>query len=142
MSASPQSLVTEPAGSPQAKLQANKQTVLKFYEVGLNQKDFDAARQLIGDRYVQHNPQIADGIDGLRGFLDYLRETFPQLRAEIKRVFAEDDYVIAHVHGVRVPGQAGTAIVDVFRLDDGKIVEHWDVMQPIQGEAMNPNGMF
>jgi predicted SnoaL-like aldol condensation-catalyzing enzyme len=125
-----------------AVLETNKQTVLDFYEVGLNQRDFEAARKLIGPTYTQHNPRIADGIEGFRGFLDELRESFPKLRAEVKRIVAQDDYVVAHVHGIRVPGQLGTAIVDFFRLEDGKIVEHWDVMQPIPEEAANQNGMF
>lgn len=121
----------------------NKQTVLDFYEVGLNQKDFDAAAKLIGDRYVQHNPRIADGIDGFEAFLASLRQDFPELKAEVKRIFADGDHVIAHVYGVRVPGRPGTAIVDIFRLDaNGKIVEHWDVMQPIPDTAANANGMF
>ncbi|MFF3670725.1 nuclear transport factor 2 family protein [Microtetraspora malaysiensis] len=124
-------------------LERNKQTVLAFYEAGLNQKDFETASKLIGDRYVQHNPKIADGIEGFEAFLRQLREDFPALRAEIKRIFADGDFVIAHVHGVRVPGQLGTAIVDIFRLDqNGKIVEHWDVMQPIPEVAENQNGMF
>ena len=121
----------------------NKQTVLDFYEVGLNQKDFHAAAKLIGDRYVQHNPRIADGIDGFAAFLATLRQDFPELKAEVKRIFAEADFVIAHVYGVRVPGQQGTAIVDIFRLDpNAKIVEHWDVMQPIPDASANANGMF
>jgi predicted SnoaL-like aldol condensation-catalyzing enzyme len=128
------------SGSP--KLEWNKRTVLAFYEAGLNQKDFEAASKLIGEHYVQHNPLIADGLDGFRAFVDYLKEAFPGLRAEVKSVFAEDDFVIAHVHGVRVPGQRGSAIVDIFRLEDGKIVEHWDVMQPIPEDAANQNGMF
>ncbi|MGY4773014.1 nuclear transport factor 2 family protein [Kribbella sp. CWNU-51] len=93
-------------------LERNQQTVLDFYEIGLNQKDFDKAADLIGSRYVQHNPRIADC-----------------------------EYVVAHMYGVHVPGQPGTAIVD--RLDaDGKIVEHWDVMQPVPDTAANQNGMF
>ncbi|MEV4000915.1 nuclear transport factor 2 family protein [Actinomadura sp. NPDC049753] len=125
------------------RLETNKQTVLDFYEVGLNQKDFAAAAKLVGDRYVQHNPRIADGIEGFEAFLCQLRADFPALRAEVKRIFADGDFVIAHVHGVRVPGTPGTAIVDIFRLDDqGKIIEHWDVMQPIPETAANPNGMF
>ncbi|TCN39288.1 putative SnoaL-like aldol condensation-catalyzing enzyme [Kribbella orskensis] len=123
-------------------LEDNKATVLDFYEVGLNQRDFEAASKLIGPRYVQHNPLIADGIEGFRDFLGYLATEFPQLRAEVKSVFADGDYVIGHVHGIRVPGQRGTAIVDIFRLEDGKIVEHWDVMQPIPEDAANQNGMF
>lgn len=121
----------------------NKQTVLDFYELGLNQKDFHAAAKLIGDRYVQHNPRIADGIEGFEAFLATLRQDFPELKAEVKRLFADGDHVIAHVYGVRVPGQPGTAIVDIFRLDDGgRIVEHWDVMQAVPDTSANPNGMF
>lgn len=121
----------------------NKQTVRDFYEAGLNRKDFHAAAKLIGGHYVQHNPRIADGIDGLEAFLATLRRDFPDLKAEVKQLFADGDHVIAHVHGVRVPGQPGTAIVDIFRLDEeGRIVEHLDVMQPIPDTAANSNGMF
>ena len=121
---------------------ANQQTVLDFYEAALNQKDFDRARPLLGSSYTQHNPRIADGIAGFAAFLRDIRAQFPDLRAEVKQLFEDGDYVIAHTHGVRVPGQPGTAIVDIFRLEDGKIVEHWDVMQPMPPEAANANGMF
>jgi predicted SnoaL-like aldol condensation-catalyzing enzyme len=124
-----------------AALEANKRTVLSFYDAAINRTDFAAASAYLGGRYVQHNPRIADGLGGLEAFLGLLRETFPGLRAEVKRVLAEGDYVIVHTHGVRVPGERGSAIVDIFRLDDGKIVEHWDVIQPIPEEAANPNGM-
>lgn len=121
----------------------NKRTVLDFYEVGLNQKDFHAAAKLLGDSYVQHNPRIADGIEGFEVFLATLRQDFPDLKAEVKRLFADGDHVIAHVSGVRVPGQPATAIVDIFRLDgNGRIVEHWDVMQPVPDTSANSNGMF
>ncbi|WP_055585438.1 nuclear transport factor 2 family protein [Streptacidiphilus griseoplanus] len=125
-----------------AQLEQHKQTVLAFYEAALNRKDFAAASELIGDRYVQHNPLIADGVEGFRDFLDSLRENFPDLRADVRRLFAEGDHVIAHVHGVRIPGQRGTAIVDIFRFEGGRIVEHWDVMQPVPDDARNTNGMF
>lgn len=125
-----------------SRLEANKGTVLAFYEVGLNQKDFTAASKLLGPRYVQHDPRIADGLEGFKAFLGRLKQEFPALRAEIKHVFADGDFVVAHVHGVRVPGQPGVAIVDIFRLEDGRIIEHWDVMQPVPEDAANQNGMF
>ncbi len=121
---------------------ANKAAVLAFYEKGLNQKDADAALKYVGDRYVQHNPNAADGPEGFRKFIAFLRDKFPQSRSEIKRVFTDGDYVILHVHAVRQPGDRGSAIIDIFRLEQGKIVEHWDAVQPIPEQSANPNGMF
>ena len=126
----------------ETKIEANKKTVLAFYEAGINNKDFDAASKFIGQRYVQHNPNIADGPEGLKAFLGGFKEKFPNLRGDIKQIFADGDFVIVHVHGVRVPGERGSAIVDIFKLEDGKIVEHWDVLQSIPATSANTNGMF
>lgn len=132
-----------PAAAPgAAQLEANRQTVLAFYEQGLNQKNADAALRYVGPRYIQHNPTAADGPEGFRAFVGFLREKFPQSRSDIQRSFAEGDFVVLHVHAVREPGTAGTAIVDIFRLENGKIVEHWDVVQPVPEKAANRNGMF
>jgi predicted SnoaL-like aldol condensation-catalyzing enzyme len=128
------------AGTPQEE--ANKQAVLDFYEKALNQKDFAAAAKHFGPRYIQHNPSAADGPDGFGKFVEFLREKYPRSHSEIKRAFADGDYVILHVHAVREPGQRGSAIVDIFRLENGKIVEHWDVIQPIPETAANNNTMF
>ena len=125
-----------------AQEEANKKVVVDFYEKAINQKDFEAASQHFGNRYVQHNPGAPDGPEGLKAFLGFLKEKFPQSRSEIKRVFADGDYVILHVHAVREPGTRGSAIVDIFKLEGGKIVEHWDVVQPIPEKAANSNGMF
>ena len=122
--------------------ETNKKNVVEFYEKALNQKDFEAASKYIGPRYIQHNPAAADGPEGLKAFLQFLRDKFPSSRSEINRVFADGDYVILHVHTTRVPGTRGLAIVDIFKLENGKIVEHWDVVQDIPEKAANPNGMF
>jgi len=128
------------AGSAQEE--ANRTAVLAFYEKGLNQKDVDAALAYVGDRYVQHNPNAADGPEGFRKFIGFLREKFPNSRSEIKRSFVDGDYVILHVHSVREPGTRGRAIVDIFKLENGKIVEHWDVVQEIPENPANGNTMF
>ncbi|QOG19890.1 MULTISPECIES: nuclear transport factor 2 family protein [Bradyrhizobium] len=128
------------AGSPQEE--ANRAAVLAFYEKGLNQKDVDAALAYVGDRYVQHNPNAADGPEGFRKFIGFLREKFPNSHSEIKRSFVDGDYVILHVHSVREPGTRGRAIVDIFKLENGKIVEHWDVVQEIPETPANGNTMF
>ncbi len=125
-----------------ADLEANKKTVVDFYEAGLNKKDFDAASKYLGPKYIQHNPGAQDGPEGFKAFLAFLREKFPNSHSEIKKVFAEGDYVILHVHAVREPGTRGRAIVDIFRLENGKIVEHWDVAQDIPEKMPHNNGMF
>jgi len=122
--------------------EANKKAVLDFYDKALNQKDFDAASKYFGPRYIQHNPGAPDGIDGFKAFIALRKEKSPNAKSEIKRAFAEGDYVILHVHGMREPGERGVAIVDIFRLENGKIVEHWDVVQPIPEKTANSNGMF
>ncbi|MDF8361461.1 nuclear transport factor 2 family protein [Achromobacter anxifer] len=136
-------LALSPAAHASAEQEAaNKAAVLAFYEKGLNQKDADAALKYVGDRYVQHNPNAADGPEGFRKFIAFLRDKFPQSHSEIKRVFTDGDYVILHVHAVRQPGERGSAIIDIFRLEQGKIVEHWDAVQPIPEQSANANGMF
>ena len=96
----------------------------------------------MGPKYTQHNPNAADGATGLQAFLQFLRTRYPNSHSEIKRVFADGDYVVLHVHAVREPGTRGSAIVDIFRLENGKVVEHWDVNQEIPEKAANTNGMF
>ena len=131
------------AGAADAKqMEENKKTVAAFYDAALNQKDFDAASKYLGNRYTQHNPTAPDGPEGLKGFVAFLKDKFPNNRSEIKRIFADGDYVIVHVHAVREPGTRGNAIVDIFKLENGKVVEHWDVIQPIPEKAANDNGMF
>jgi predicted SnoaL-like aldol condensation-catalyzing enzyme len=124
------------------QMEANKKVVLEFYEQGLNKKDYDAAAKFFGKKYIQHNPGAPDGSEGFKTFVNFLREKFPNSHSEIKRSFAEGDYVILHVHSVREPGTRGRAIVDIFRLEDGKIVEHWDVAQDIPEKMPHNNGMF
>ena len=129
-------------GADAQQQEINKKNVVEFYEKALNQKDFEAASRYLGPRYTQHNPAAADGPEGLKAFIQFLRGKFPNSRSEIKRVFADGDYVIVHVHAIREPGTRGRAIIDIFKLENGKVVEHWDVAQEIPEKAANPNGMF
>jgi predicted SnoaL-like aldol condensation-catalyzing enzyme len=129
-------------GAEAGRQENNKKIVMEFYDKAINQKDFEAASKYLGPVYIQHNQNATDGREGLKGFIRYLHEKFPNAHSEIKRVFADGDYVILHVHAVRVPGTHGAAIVDIFRLKDSKIVEHWDVHEEILEKAANANGMF
>jgi len=124
------------------QLESNKKIVVEFYEKAINGKDFDASSSYLGSRYTQHNPGGVDGPEGLKGFLQFLKQSFPHSHSDIKRVFADGDYVIVHSHSIREPGTLGRAVIDIFLLENGKIVEHWDVVQDIPEKPMNTNGMF
>ena len=120
--------------------ETNKNIAVAFYEAVIEGRVEDAFRLYAGPptTYRQHNPLIEDGMEGLRKVLAWLTDA----RCEIKRVFADGDYVILHVHNVPTPGSRGNAIIDIFRLENGKVVEHWDVRQEIPEQAANSNTMF
>lgn len=130
----------ETAGPSQEE--RNKETVIAFYDAAINDKDFEAASAYLGDKYIQHNPLAADGPEGLKAFLDYAKENLVTFKVEFKRVFADGDYVIVHAHAKAGPDDRGSAVMDIFRLENGKVVEHWDVIQAIPETAMNDNTMF
>jgi predicted SnoaL-like aldol condensation-catalyzing enzyme len=125
-----------------AKEKANKAAVAAFYDAALNKLDFEAASKYLGPYYKQHNPTAADGAEGLKAFLAYLKANYPNTHSEITMSFADGDYVILRVHAIRTPGTAGNAIVDIFRLENGKVVEHWDSVQPVPDKPANSNTMF
>lgn len=128
----------------QSTLERNKANVLGFYELAFNQhKVQEAVDKYIGKEYLQHNPTVADGgqafIDAFAPFL----KGHPQSRASIKRVIAEGDLVMVHVHSQLNAQDKGEAVVDIFRLDkDGKIVEHWDVIQAVPEKTVSGRSMF
>ena len=122
-----------------------RDVVLAFYEAALNAKDVEETKKFLGDVYIQHNPAVADGPEGLLRFVRFRRERFPESHSEVKRVIAEGDLVVLHVHSVLVPGTPGRNIVDIFRVEGDKVVEHWDVIQHIPEELfppLNDNGLF
>lgn len=125
-----------------AQLEANKKTVLAFYDASINQKDFAAASPFLGPYYKQHNPTAQDGAEGLKAFIAFLKAKFPKQHGDIKQVIAEGDLVVLHVLSTRDNNTPGRAIVDIFRVDNGKVVEHWDVIQDIPAQGANANGMF
>jgi predicted SnoaL-like aldol condensation-catalyzing enzyme len=136
-------LATVPAWSATgAQLAANKRLVVAFYEASINQKDYDRAVTYLGPQYRQHNPTAGDGAAGLKAFIAFLKAKFPMQHGDIKQIIAEGDLVALHVHSTRGDGTPGRAIVDIFRIADGKVVEHWDVIQDIPEKSANGNGMF
>ena len=122
----------------------NREIISEFAEIFYHQRDVRRAFELhVSEQlYIQHNPTAPDGIEGFKAFIGFLKEKFPDSRSEIKRAFADGDYVILHIHSVRTPGSRGRAIVDIFRMEHGKIVEHWDVIQDVPIDPINSNPMF
>lgn len=116
----------------------NRDIVVDFYDQAFNRNQpKEASAAYIGDVYIQHHPLVEDGPDALSGHVTQLRSEFPDFRLDIKRVVAEDDMVVTHSHLVRESGDPGLAMADIFRLENGKIVEHWDVIQEVPETSVN-----
>ncbi len=125
-----------------SNLEANKQIVLQLYKSVFNDKDLSLIDQYLAEDYRQHNPTVADGKKGFRQFVSYLAATYPEMSVEVKRVIAENNFVVLHVHAKFTPEDSGLAITDYYRMQDGKIVEHWDVIQAVVIDPANDNTMF
>ncbi len=124
--------------------ETNKDIAVAFYKKALFEGQVEEAFRLYAvPNYRQHNPLIEDGMEGLRKFVTWIMSNHPDARWEIKRVFADGDHVILHSHWHGLSDNPrGEAVVDIFRLEGGKFVEHWDVIQPIPETSANANTMF
>ncbi len=122
--------------------QANHDLVIEMYHQVLIAMDSSAVDRYISPDYIQHSMLAPPGVDALKAFLDDVRAGSPNARQTIHRSFAEGDHVIVHTHVVRWPNDPGLAVVDIFRCENGRIVEHWDVLQEVPANPANPNSMF
>ena len=126
-------------------LERNKQVVVDYYTTALSGNPQKAIADHFGPRYVQHNPGAQDGPQAFTEFVNWLRGEYPDVQLNIKRVIAEGDMVVTHSHLDLEPGNPdnpGRALADYFKLENGKVVEHWDVIQEVPKTAANDNGMF
>lgn len=133
---------TDFSNLPGLKQVRNKAVATAFVDEFFNKKNLAAAEQFLTEEYTQHNPGVPTGRKALLEFASEFLKGNPQLSLEIKRVAAEGDYVYLHGHLKLNPTDGGSAVVDIYRLEDGKIAEHWDVIQPIPDTAANNNTMF
>jgi len=124
-------------------VERNKIAVVEYYELAFNEhRPNEAVENYVGSQYIQHNTQAPDGTEAFIEFVNNFAGQFPELRIDIKRVVAEADIVVTHGLIKTSPNDAGTVAADFFRLEDGKIVEHWDVLQPFPETSANDHPMF
>jgi len=123
-------------------LKKNKENAIAFYKMAYEGNPSKAVKLFVGDQYIQHNPDVADGLSGFIAYFDRMQHEYPDKSIEFVRCIAEDNLVALHTHQTW-PGNDEYVTMDFFRFDEaGKICEHWDSIQQIPKESANPNTMY
>lgn len=116
--------------------------ILDLYQYVLKPLDSSRVDDFMAPDYIQHSPMAKTGAAGLKAFLDWAKATTPDAEHHIQRILVDGHYVVAQVHVIIHPGDRGNIVVDIFRIENGRVAEHWDAVQPIPLESKNENGVF
>lgn len=124
------------------RLELNKQNAIAFYKTAFEGEPRKAAEQFVGDRYIQHNPMVGDGIEPFIAYFEKMAREYPDKSIEFVRAVAEGNLVALHTHQIW-PGGDEYVTMDFFRFDENdKIVEHWDAIQEIPEKSEHGNTMY
>ncbi|MGN6424357.1 MAG: nuclear transport factor 2 family protein [Asticcacaulis sp.] len=136
--------ISAKAAAAQYRLtQTNKSLVIKAYQELFGDHDLTAVDRYWAENYIQHNPSMKDGRDSVKQLLETMGIThWPKQKVDFKRVIAEGDLVMTEVVQPKSGDMPETVIVDIFRVENGKIAEHWDVMQAVPPNPINPRPMY
>lgn len=135
--------VDPPVRTSPRQEERNERVAVEFMELAINdQQPQEATDRYMGDTFIQHNPQNPDGPEAFVSWATGLIATFPDVNVDVKRTLSDGDLVSVHSHFTLFPGDLGFAVVDIFRFENGEIVEHWDVSQAVPETSANDNTMF
>lgn len=123
-------------------LDKHKKNAIAFYRTAFEGNPREAVEKYVAEKYIQHNPKVADGREGFIAYFEKMEQQYPKKEIEFLRCIAEEDLVALHTHQVW-PENEEYVTMDFFRFDDkGKICEHWDSIQQIPKTSANPNTMY
>ncbi|WXL26229.1 nuclear transport factor 2 family protein [Ectopseudomonas mendocina] len=122
--------------------EANRALVLSFYDQFFNKHQIAEAAKVLTDDYRQHNPHVPDGKAPMVSYFTEFFKSNPKAQAKVVRSATDGDLVYLHVHFTNGPDDRGQALVDIFRVENNRITEHWDVIQDVPETAANDNTMF
>jgi predicted SnoaL-like aldol condensation-catalyzing enzyme len=122
--------------------QRNLDHVLGMFRDVLQPLDADQVDRYISPDYIQHSPMAAPGRESLKAFLRMVRGVSPNSSQKLLRAFVDGDHVMLHYHVKKDPDDRGFVVMDIFRLTDGMVVEHWDCVQDVPAHSPNPISMF